>query len=172
MFAMTKIFNITTETESRVLKKNTIILKSKEWLDHSNGNGYILDMRIHASLIKAKKRTRNGRIRKVKCPRICEGWQQLQKNSRNEMWGNRWDGGQYKKNIHCNKIHQNMVNRLQYTDKKKIKTKRAESCTNPSINASRIGSGRRQQDKQQESLKEYNWNKLRCKMLCPRKNQK
>ena len=97
MCVMTNIFNITPETESRVLKKNIIILKSGEFLDHSNGNGYLLGTRIHESRITALKRTKKGIIRKVKCPRICKGWQQLQIHSSNKMWGNRWDGGQYKK---------------------------------------------------------------------------
>ena len=47
--ALTKIFNVMSEKESLVLKKNATILKFEERLDHGNGGGYILAARLYAS---------------------------------------------------------------------------------------------------------------------------
>ena len=44
--ALTKGFNVMSEKESLVLKKNATILKFEESLDYGNGGGYLLPTRI------------------------------------------------------------------------------------------------------------------------------
>ena len=44
---MTKGFIVTPGKESLVPKKNTIILKFEERLDHGNFDGYLLDARLY-----------------------------------------------------------------------------------------------------------------------------
>ena len=46
--ALTKGFNMTSEKEILVLKKNTTILKFEESIDHGNGDGYILAVQLYA----------------------------------------------------------------------------------------------------------------------------
>ena len=43
---LTKVFNVTSDKESLVLKKNVTTLKFEECLDHENGGGYLLVTRI------------------------------------------------------------------------------------------------------------------------------
>ena len=44
--ALTKEFNVTSDKEILVLKKNATILKFEESLDYGNGGGYLLPTRI------------------------------------------------------------------------------------------------------------------------------
>ena len=61
MRALTKGFNLTSENESLVLKKNANILKFKKRLDHGNGGGYLLAISLHTSPNKTGKTDKEGK---------------------------------------------------------------------------------------------------------------
>ena len=46
---MDKGFNMRSEKQNLILKKNTSITKLEEHLDHGNGSGYLLATRLNAS---------------------------------------------------------------------------------------------------------------------------
>ena len=58
---LTKVFNVTSDKESVVLRKNTTILKLKKRLDHGNGGGDILAMRLYTSQNGAEKTDKEGK---------------------------------------------------------------------------------------------------------------
>ena len=64
--ALTKGFNVTSEKEILVLKKNATTLKLEERLDYGNSEGYLLAARLHASPHDTIKLTHKRRIRKKK----------------------------------------------------------------------------------------------------------
>ena len=53
--ALTKGFNVTSEKEILVLKKNATTLKLEERLDYGNSEGYLLAARLHTSPHDARK---------------------------------------------------------------------------------------------------------------------
>ena len=70
---MTKGFNVMSEKESLVIKKNATILKFKERLDHGNGGGYLLAARLYTSPSDAGKTVKEGKKPERKTTTNLEG---------------------------------------------------------------------------------------------------
>ena len=81
MCALTKGFNVKSDKESLVLKKNTTILKFEERLDHGNGGGYILAARLYTSPNGSRKTYNEGNNPEGKTTTNLEGTTSTKSNA-------------------------------------------------------------------------------------------